>query len=163
MSDSGLTRGAVYTVPIDGHAFTGATDMFCVTASTNTKVALREIRLGQYTEFGDAQAELLPIRIITGSTDTSGGGGVTPANVEGHTGAPAAISAALAPSASLASTASATVRWADSFNVAAGFLYSPLPMERLIVEPGETVVVRVGAPADSVTINGTLIFEEIGK
>lgn len=155
--------GAVYTVPIDALSLTAESDLYCITASTSTKLLLREVRLGQYSEFGDAQAELLPIRIITGSTNVSGGSTVAAQNVAQHTGAKTAESEALSPSATLASTASATLRYSDSWNVAAGWVYAPLPAERLVVQEGETVVVRIGAPADVLTLNGTLIMQEIGS
>lgn len=156
--------GAVYNVPVDSHTLStaGDTDLFCVTASTLTKLLVREIRIGQYTEFGDAQAELLPIRILTGSTAPSSGTAGSLENVAQHTGALTASSAVVDPSTTLASTVSAKVRVSDSWNVAAGYLYAPLPAERIVVQAGETVCVRVGLPNDPVDLNATLTVQEIG-
>jgi len=33
----------------------------------------------------------------------------------------------------------------------------------MILEPGQNYVLRMSAPADAMTINGTLLFQEIGK
>jgi len=156
--------GPVYTVPFSAQALTtNENDLFCLVASTDSRVVIREIRLGQYTEFGDAQAELLSLTMMVGSTEESSGTGITPRNVKTHTGAPTADSSVVGPSTTLASTTSANVHWADSWNVAAGLLYSPLPPERLVIQPGEIFNLRMSAPADTLTMNGTLVFQEIGK
>jgi hypothetical protein len=51
---------------------------------------------------------------------------------------------------------------ADSFNVQAGCRYLPVPEERIVLEKDPRLVVRITAPAGEVTLNGTLVFEEIG-
>jgi len=156
--------GPVFTAPFSAQTLTtNDQDLFCLTASTDSRVVIREIRLGQYTEFGDAQAELLSLTMMVGSTAASSGTAITPRNVKTHTGAPTAASAVLGPSTGLSSTASANVHWADSWNVAAGLLYSPLPPERMVIQPGEIFNLRMTAPADTLTLNGTLVFQEIGK
>lgn len=156
--------GPVYTAPFSAQALTtNDQDLFCLTASSSSRVVIREIRLGQYTEFGDAQAELLSLTMMVGSTASSSGTAITPLNVKRHTGAPTADSSVVGPSTTLASTTSSDVHWADTWNVAAGLLYSPLPPERLVVQPGEIFNLRMSAPADAMTLNGTLVFQEIGK
>ncbi len=156
--------GSVYTVPFSAQVLTtNPQDLWCVTASTLTRVVIREIRLGQYTEFGDAQSELLSLQILTGSTAPSSGTAITPINVAGHTGATTAASAAVGPSTTLASTTSAALRFSDAWNVAAGYLLAPLPPERITLAPGQRLAVRMTAPNDAMTINGTLTFQEIGR
>jgi len=156
--------GPVFTAPFSATTLTtNPIDLWCVTASTDSRVVIREIRLGQYSEFGDAQAELLSLEMLSGSTAPSSGTAITPINVASHSGAPTAGSAVVGPSTTLASTTSAALRWADTWNVAAGLLYAPVPPERMILEPGQNYVLRMSAPADAMTINGTLLFQEIGK
>lgn len=156
--------GPVYTVPFSAVALTtNPQDLWCLTASSSSRVVIRELRLGQYTEFGDAQSELLSLTILTGSTAPSSGSAITPLNVQGHTGAPVAQSSVVGPSTTLASTTSATQRFADVWNVAAGFLYAPMPAERLVVQPSQRMVLRMTAPNDAITINGTMTIQEIGK
>lgn len=156
--------GPVYTAPFSAIALTtNAHDLWCLTASSSSRVVVREIRIGQYTEFGDAQAELLSLTVLTGSTAPSSGTAITPRNVQGHTGAPSADSSVIGPSATLASTTSAVARFADAWNVAAGYLYAPLPAERLVLNPSQCMVIRMTAPNDALTMNGTLVFQEIGK
>jgi len=156
--------GPVYTVPFSATTLTtNAHDLFCLTGSTSSRVVLREIRLGQYSEFGEAQSELLSLTIWTGSTAAaSGGSTITPRNVQSHTGAPTANTSAITASTTLSSTTSAVQRYADAWNVAAGYLYTPPPPERIVINPGQIMVVRMSAPNDAMTMNGTLTFQEIG-
>lgn len=155
--------GPVYTAPFTATALTtNSQDLWCITAGSSTRVVIREIRLGQYTEFGDSQSELLSLEILTGSTAASAGSALTTPNVQSHSGAPTATSTVVGPSTTLASTTSASRRWADVWNVAAGLLYSPLPSERIVLNPDQIMVLRMSAPNDAMTINGTMTFQEIG-
>lgn len=157
--------GPVYTASFTATALTtaGNPDLWCLTAPSSSKVVIREIRFGQYSDFGDAEAEILSVMLLTGSTAASGGSAITARNVKGHTGAASAGSSVVGPSTTLASTASAVVRLADVANVAAGWWYRPDVPERIVLEPSARLAVRLGTPNDALTINGTLIFQEIGK
>lgn len=156
--------GPVFTAPFSAVALTtNPHDLFCVTASTSSRVVVREIRLGQYSEFGDSQSELLSLTIMTGSTAAaSAGSTITPVNVQSHSGAPTANTAVIAASTTLGSTTSATVRYADAWNVAAGYLYTPPPPERIVLNPGQIMLFRMSAPNDAMTMNGTITLQEIG-
>ena len=52
---------------------------------------------------------------------------------------------------------------ADSFNVMGGWLYYPAPEERIEAGVSQRLVVRITAPTDALTLNGTLVSEEIGQ
>ena len=156
--------GAVYNAVFSSVALsTNEADLFCMTASTDSKVVVREIRLGQFTEFGDTQSELISVRMLVGSTAIGGGATITPRNVQRHPGALTAGSSVTAPSTIVASTASAVDVLADAWNVARGWFYKPDPVERLVLEPGERLALRISAPNDALTLNGTLVFQEIGN
>ena len=43
-----------------------------------------------------------------------------------------------------------------------GWRLYPVPDERIVREREQRLVVRISAPADEVTLNGRLPFEEIG-
>lgn len=156
--------GPVFTAPFTAATVsTNAHDLWCLTASSSSRVILREVRIGQYSDFGDAQAELLSVSIVTGSSDPSEGSAITPRNVMSHAGAPTADSVVAGPSTGLASASGTVERWADTFNVAAGLLYAPAPDEQITINPGQNLVVRITAPNDELTMSGTLTFQEIGK
>jgi hypothetical protein len=161
----------IYTATFSAVAVTAAQDVFEITAPTTSRVRIREIRLGQYSDAGDAQAELLSVLIISGYTVSgSGGSTVTPANVEQHSGAPTASSVVEANNTTVANTGTAVTHLADVWNTSAGWLYIPaLPDlragqrgEGIWLPPSRRLVVRITAPADSLTMNGTMVFEETG-
>jgi hypothetical protein len=126
-------------------------------------VAIREITVGQYSDFADAQAELISVLIRRGHTSTgTGGTTLTPQTRTGLTGATAAASVVKANNTTVASGGTAVDLIADTFNVAAGWSHRPLPEERIILQPGVRLVCRITAPTDAITTNGTLVFEELG-
>ena len=159
-----MSGGPVFSAAFNAVALTtNPQDMFYVTANSSSRVAVREIRLGQYTEFGDAQAELLSLQILVGSTSLAVGSTITPRNVARHTGGPTAGTAVSAPSTTVSSTASAVQMLADVWNVEGGWWYNPPECERIILNPGQNLALRMTAPNDAMTVNGTLVFQEIGK
>lgn len=157
--------GSVFNYPFSAAALTtaGPNDLFCITAPSNSRVVVREIRLGQYSEFGDAQAELLSLTLMTGSTAIGGGTVIAGYNVQRHSGAPTAGSSVTGPSTTIASTTSASLALADSYNVAAGWYYKPPLKERIVLEPSTRLILRQSTPNDAITINGTLVLQEIGS
>jgi hypothetical protein len=157
--------GAIYTATFSATALSSGQsyDLYVLTAPSNSRVAIREIRLGQFTEFGDAQAEVLGILLMTGSTSGGGGATLTPRNIAAYTGALTASSSVTGPSTTLASTTSAVLRLADSWNVAAGWFYKPDLRERLILGLNQRVVLRLAStPNDPITLNGTIVLQELG-
>lgn len=155
---------AIFTATFAAVAVTAAQDVFEIVAPADAMVAIRKVTIGQYTDFGDAAAEILSITAIRGFT-TSGGAGsaVTPANVSGHTGNLASTATVEANNTTLAQTGTTQTLIADTFNIAAGWFYDPPAEERIILEKGARLVFRITAPADSLTMNGTLVYEEIGQ
>ena len=157
-------RGPVYAATFSAVAVTAAQDLFEITAPATSRVLIRGIRIGQYSDAGDAAAELLSILILRGYTVSgSGGSAATPVNMGGWSGAPSASSTVEVNNTTVANTGTAVTLLADSFNVQAGFQYYPAPHDHMILDYSQRLVVRISAPADSLTMNGTLLFQEIGK
>ena len=157
--------GPVFTAPFAAVSIgtTGVYDLYCVTAPSNSRLAIREVRLGQFTDFADLQSEILSLTLMIGTTSlSSGGAAITPQNVRTHSGAPTAGSSVTGPSTTLASTTSAAVRLADTWNIMAGWYYRPELDERIIINPGERFVLRQTGVTDAFTMNGTLVIQEIG-
>ena len=190
----------IYTAVINQRAVAAEADMFKIKApitdtgnttiggvlttfpDSATDIRIREIRLGQLTEFADAAAELLSVQIIkyggdTGSCDTGNGTTgtnlrVVPSGIDGHTPADTGgevvrvvvTSDLLETDTGFADSSDFTQTiYSDTVNVAAGWWWYPPEEEMIILRSGETLVVRVSVPADSITWNGTLVFEKIGK
>jgi hypothetical protein len=66
----------------------------------------------------------------------------------------------------VANTGTPKVLIADAWNIQAPYLWQapedPDHPGNIILEQSGRLVVRITAPADSITMNGTLIWEEIG-
>jgi len=150
--------GRIFQGSVAAVAASAAQDVFEITAPATHIIDIREIRLGQYSDAGDAAAELVSVQIIRGYT-TSGSGGSTPTlySLQGA-GTPAGTYEA--NNTTLAQTGGGKIALADSFNVQAGWWYRPPADERIQIQPGERVVVRITAPADAVTLNASLVVEE---
>lgn len=154
--------GTVYSAAFAGVAVTAAQDVFEITSPATTRVRIREIRLGQYSDAGDAASELLSVQIIRGYTVSgSGGSAVTPANMSQLTTL-AASSTVEANNTTVANTGTGVVLYADAWNVQSGWWYAPSEPEMIAIDVSTRLVVRISAPADSLTCNGTIVFEEIG-
>lgn len=156
--------GRFYSVPFSAVSVSVAQDLFEVLASSGKPFYLHEITIAQSSDYGDAQAEGLSILIkrATGSyTSGSGGSTVTPAkHLTNDASAGPTAEVNNTSQASAGSGALTTLR-AEAFNVQAGYQYLPPPEQRFLFLPAEACVVSVTAPADAVTMSGTLVFEEV--
>jgi hypothetical protein len=160
--------GPIFVYPFSASALTTNTqDLWCVTGPSNSRLAVREIRFGQFGDAGDAQSQTLGVTFMTGSTagSTGAGSAITGLNINRYSTAqtPTANASVHGPSTSLSSTASASVIFADTVNIMAGFHYYPVPAERFIIGLGQRFVVRLSAPSSGITVNGTLMLQEIGQ
>lgn len=150
----------VFSAAFSAISVAAAQDLWEIVAPTGSdKVTLRELRIGQYSDFGDAQAELISIQLIRGyTTSGSGGAAVTPVNLE--SASRAAQTTVERNNTTVATAGTGSVLLADSFNVASGFWYRPPEDERIVLISGERLVVRISLPTDAITTNSTIIFEE---
>lgn len=159
----------IYAVQFSAVAVSAAQDVFELATPASSKIKLRRVVIGQYSDFGDAQAELISIQIIRGNTVTgSGGTAATPALIKPWGGA--SVITAAVNNTTPASGGSPITLISDTFNVAAGWVYNPPSPgntqdddERVFVNVSSRVVVRITAPADALTMNGYIVFEEIGQ
>lgn len=156
-----MSYGMQYTAVAVATAKTAETDIFEIVAPADCIVAITSLYIGQSTDFGDAAAEGLKIQFIKGyATTGSGGNTVTPTKLQ--TGFAAAGSTVESHNTTIASTGSPLTVHEDNFNVQIGYQWRPAPNEYIILSPSERLVIRIPAPADSITIAGTLNFTEIG-
>ena len=83
--------GPVYVLTFSAIAVSAAQDVFELNvASTLRGAYLREVRIGQYSDAGDAAAELLSVLVIKGYTVSgSGGAAVTPTPIDARSAAAA--------------------------------------------------------------------------
>lgn len=149
----------VYYATFAAVGITAAQDAFAIVAGTK-RVSIRAAMLSQYSDFGDAAAEILSVTIVRGNTVVgSGGGAFTP--LKARPSMPPASATVRINDTTVATGGTAETLVSDMWNVAAGFIHQPSEAERIWLEPGQRACVRITAPADSLTSNGTLVFEEV--
>lgn len=150
-----------YAVTFNAVAVSAAQDLFEITPADDKPCEIVALHIGQYSDAGDAQDELLGVQIIRGfTTSGSGGSSATPAALD-PADAAAGFSAEV-NNTTLANTGTTTTLLSDSFNVRGGYTFiPPLDARPKLNQGNTTAVVRITAPADAVTMNGTLIVREL--
>lgn len=158
----------LYTVSFAAVAVTAAQDLFALLAHASSRIAICRAEVWQTSDFGDAQAEILAYTFKRGATVAgSAGTAATPVNVKAW--GRAAVTTARVNDTVQAGTGTIVTVLAGGFNVAAGLVYAPKfgadnhIDERITVEQGQRLVLSLdGTPADSVTMSGSITFEELG-
>ena len=155
-----MSLGRMYTAQVSAVAVTNIQDFFEVNAPADSVVVIHSIRIAQYSDVGDAAAEMLPVQ-ISRSTGSAGSGGTIPTARPHHLG-----DAAFGGTIEVNNTTQAgttVVLLSETFNIRSGWFYNPAPDERMVVSPSGIVVVELPvAPADELTMEGSITFEEIG-
>lgn len=151
--------GRMYSATFEEVAVTAAQDLFQILAPADSTVILHSLYLSQSSEAGDAASEQLNILIHRGSTNGSGGSTPTPAPM--HLGDAAAGTVVEANNTSQGTEG--TFIHAESFNVMAGLALIWTPETRPIISPSDLLHIELqSTPADSITMSGSVYFEEIG-
>ncbi len=154
--------GRVYAASFADVAVTAIQDLFQITAHSTGVVVLHEVHVSQRSDVGDAAEEILLLELTRDYTVTgSGGSTVTPTPV--NPGDTAFGGTVLANSTVQAGTGTPVSLGRWTFNIRAGFDKVWTPETRPIVRPSGIIVLELPvAPADSLTMSGTLVFEALG-
>lgn len=158
-----MSQGRIYTVSFTGVAVTTAVDLFELTPADDKPIEVIGLFVGQSSDPGDAQAELLGYRVIRGHT-VSGSGGATPTPRPVSRSDAAAAFTADTCNTTAANTGTTVDLHADTFHVAAGEkLWIPDGCEWEATQADTTLVVRlIAAPVDSLTMSATIYVREQG-
>lgn len=159
-----MTLGRIYTVSFENVAVTASQDFFEITPADDKPCIVHALYLANLTDFGDAQEEGLRLKIIRGHA-TSGSGGSAPTPRPMNPSDAAAGFASEVNNTTIASAGTGVDLHCDGWNIRVPYVWIPTPEMRPIVTQGAgtTLVVRLmAAPADSVTMSGTLYVEEQG-
>jgi hypothetical protein len=153
--------GRIYSVIFDAVAVTAAQDLFEITPADDKPVELVGLFIMQNTDVGDAADEILKYSIIRGYTSSgSGGSAPTPAplsSIDTAAGFTAEVN-----NTTPANTGTAVTLHVDGFNVRAGLqLWVPPAARPSASQANTTIVVRIPAPTDSLTMSGTLYVREL--
>lgn len=153
--------GRMYVVTFEGISVTVAVDFFEITPADDKPVTIHALYLSQAPDVGDAAEEMLRVKIIRGHT-TSGSGGTTATPAALDPNDTAAGFTAETNNTTIASVGTTADLFADAFNIRAGEPWIPTPECRpKATQANTTLVVRLmAAPADALTMSGSLFIEE---
>jgi hypothetical protein len=148
--------GRMYSAPFEDVAMTVAQDLWQIEQDAS-QIILHYFEIGQTSDPGDAAAELLIIKMrrvtdAVGAIDTPNpldtGDAAATANVETND--------------TVQLVTGVNTIWASSWNIALPFIWMPPPEQRVAIVAGDALTITCSVPLDSLTIHGTLVFEEIG-
>lgn len=150
--------GRMYSISRSGTTTTSC-DIWRITAPSTAVVRLHSAFFGQSSDFGDAAAEMLRIQIFRpgsiGATFLSNQSARSNELGDSSFGGTNSFSSVL-------STGN-TLLIEETFNIQAGWYYTPTPEERITVSPGGKLSIALpAAPADGLTTSFRATFEEIG-
>lgn len=161
-----MSTDHMYTAPISiTAAFTAQIDIFELLSGTSTPMRFYGFEIGQTTEVGDTQEEVLTLilkRVTGAPTSGSGGGTSTPQPVNAN-GSGAASGTALETGNTSKLTGGTSVELARfAWNVRMPLLYRPLPEEMPTLAQATRLVLELATtPADSIGgVQGWLTFGE---
>lgn len=152
----------MYTVSFTEVAVTAAQDLFEIVAAAGKNCRIHAVVLAQITETGDAAEEELSILFKSGQT-SSGSGGSAPTPVPTNVTDAAAGFTAETNNTTQASGGTIVTHHADAWNVRAGYVWIPPEKMQIELTGSRRFTVSLnGAPADSITMSGTIYVEEFG-
>ncbi len=152
----------VYSATFRNIAVTALQDLFQCLAAAAVPLWLHSCRIGQTSDEGDAEAEMLEIQITRTDFTINGSGGTVPTPRPHSVASPAASTIVEANNTTISTVQTVVVE--DVFNVQAGWLYQPPPEERIMVPGGITnglIIALPVAPSDPLTMDGTITFSEV--
>lgn len=154
--------GRIYTATFGATAVAAVQDLFELVAPADAIVKIHRLHLSQTTDVGDAAEEILQVQLTSGHTSSgSGGGAVTP--VPKELGDAAFGGTCEANNTTQASAGTIVTHYNWSWNIRGPLEIVFTPEEAPILSPSRRACIELpAAPADSITCNGTLVFEEIG-
>lgn len=154
--------GRIYTIPLPRTAVTVAVDLLEIVTPESVVCWIHSIELSQSTELADAAEEQLQLAWKSGQTTSgSGGAAITPAKV--LPGDPASVLTCEGFNTTKASAGTILTQYLRDWNIRVAYEKVFTPETRLFVGVSTRATLElVAAPADGVTICGTITVEEIG-
>lgn len=153
--------GRIYTAQFSAVGVTAAQDLFEIVAPSDAIVVIHDITIGQTSDKGDAEEELLLIQWKSGAT-TSGSGGSSCTPVPKELGDAAFGGTCEVNNTTQAADGTIVTHYSWVWNVRAPLQVIFTPETRPVLSPSRRAVLTIPAPADSLTMDGTITLEEIG-
>lgn len=155
--------GKFYTASFKDIAVTAAQDLFEITAPSGAAVVIHGWSVSQKSEVADAAEEGLTLVTNRGVGSTTSGNGtsVTPQPTDDDTAAAAATVERNATTIMAAGSGSIEELEVHAWNIRAPFImFYPPELRPKVKASARWTLELETAPADSITMSGTLYFEE---
>lgn len=158
--------GRMYVAQVSAVAVTAAQDLFEIAAPSDAVVVVHGWEVFQTSDVGDAAEELLRLETTRGvGAVTSGSGGTTPTAQpvqDGDTAYGGTVEANNTTRMAAGSGSLETLAQ-HGWNVRAPLERIYTPETRPVISPGGRWTLALpAAPADSLTLSASVVFEEIG-
>lgn len=155
--------GRIYTIDIAAAAVTVAADLVEITPADDKPVLVHAIDILQTTDLADAQEEIIALVWVRGHT-TSGSGGSAPTPRPVNPSDTAAGFTAETNNTTAASAGTGVNLQRHGWNVRVPLtIFYPPEVRPQVSQANTTMVLRMAAaPADSITISGSITVEELG-
>jgi hypothetical protein len=154
--------GRIYTAAFSGQAETTSVDLLEIVAPSTDIVVVHEIGISQLLDVKDAEEEMLLLLWKSGQTVT-GSGGNTTSIVPLLFGDATAATVVEDTNTTKASTGTIVTHYSWYWNVRIPFQMIWTPETRPVLAPSRRATLELATtPADSITLGGYIVFEEIG-
>ena len=153
--------GRIYTTQFNT-AITVVQDLFEIVAPADATVLIHEIGLGNITDIGDAEEEMMSLAWKSGQT-TTGSGGSAAAEVPLLISDAAAGTTTFVNNTTVATAGTIVTHYSWAWNIRVPFQILFTPETRPVLAPSRRATLELlVAPTDSITTTGYIVFEEIG-
>ncbi len=153
--------GRVYTVSFEDVAVAATQDLINLTATANMAFEVLRVEFGQR---GLTAWEAKPIRfrrMPATVTAGSGGSAATPQPVNKNDAA-ATVTARVNDTTAMTTNATAVTLFTRMFEFLNGFIWVPLPDERIVIAPSQGLAINLPTgPSGSTNMSGSLTFREL--
>lgn len=159
--------GRAYVVPFAGVSVSAKQDFFYIKPAADKPVSIEWIEIaasGGAADAGDAQEELLDVRMIRlPATVTAGSGGTAPTPTPLNPNDAAAGLTSRVNDTTVATTSgTALTVHASAMNSRVPGIWLPAPEHRWLCANAQAIVFRLETtPADAILLSGTLIVREL--
>lgn len=155
-----------FTQIMEPAAVSAAIDIFEILAPASSTIMILGAKLYQTSDLGDAAEEILDLEWVRGDgTVTSGSGGSTgtPQPLDNGDGAAGATVEYNNTTRMAVGTGVLDILDKHGWNIRAPEIDIPIPEMRNLIAPNDRITLSLNtAPADEITLGGTIWFVELG-
>lgn len=153
--------GRMYSALVEAVAATAVQDLVSIVAPTNTSVKIHRLKVWQTTDLGDAQEEVIRLRMRSGQTSAGSvgtSGTINPIDEENSMASGATVRF---NDTTQASGGTIVSNWGDGWNIRVPYTEVWTPQTQPKIKGGVRATFEmVAAPADSITLSVYLEWEE---